>query len=595
MRPDDLNPYRYPAAWRWILAWLWSLEHAYERAKASGRLQDDPRIRIFFVLALFTAGFVTLAVGATHSAVFSDAGKNSAALMAPSGARADLVDRNGQLLAVDLPHYGLYIDSREIWDISETRKALLATLPMLTRERLDKALRSNRREYLLGGLTPEQRASVHDHGLPGVVFEEEGRRVYPLGATAAHFIGFSDRGGAGIAGAELALDDEVRKSASLTGQPVPLSIDLRIQTALEDELQKNAVNFQAIASVGIVTNVRTGEILALASYPDFNPNRPGQAPPNNLLNRAAASVFEMGSIFKVFTVAMGLDTGLVNLNSTFDATTPITVAGQTIHDYHAEKRVMTLSDIFLHSSNIGTAKLALAIGGPTMERYFQSFGLFAPAKIELSETTHPILPRKWSDNIVASASFGHAMSVSPLSVAAGMGAVLNGGNLVPLTIRKVEPGTIISGKRVISESTSRSMLDLMRLNGSNGTGASADRAAPGYRVGGKTGSAEKVIEGRYDRSKLVASFAGVFPTDGPLDADRYFVLILVDEPKGNKESFGFATGGWSAAPAMGRVAERIAPYLGVRRSEILQPVAPAVMAQAAVVPDTLESQNGGDR
>ena len=293
----------------------------------------------------------------------------------------------------------------------------------------------------------------------------------------------------------------------------------------------------------------------------------------------------MGSIFKVFTLAMGLDTGRVTLNTTFDASTPITVAGQTIHDYHAEKRVMTLSDIFLHSSNIGTAKLALSIGGPTMERYFQSFGLFAPAKIELSETTHPILPRRWSENIVASASFGHAMSVSPIAVASGMGAILNGGTLVPLTIRKVEPGTVPTGKRVIAESTSRSMLDLMRLNATHGTGASADRAAPGLRVGGKTGSAEKVVGGRYDRSKLVSSFAGVFPTDGPLNADRYFVLILVDEPKGNKESFGFATGGWAAAPAMGRVAERIAPYLGVRRME--------TVADAPTL--TPERLNGGER
>jgi cell division protein FtsI (penicillin-binding protein 3) len=450
---------------------------------------------------------------------------------------------------------------------------------------LDKALRSDRREYLVGGLTPEQRAVVHNLGLPGVVFEEESRRVYPLGSTAAHIIGFSDRGGAGIAGSELALDDTVRKLAAVPGQSVPLSIDLRVQTALEDELQKNAVSFQATGAVGLVTNVRTGEILALASYPDFNPNRPGLTPPNNLLNRAAASVFEMGSIFKVFTVAMGLDTGRVNLSTTFDATTPITVGGQTIHDFHAEKRVMTLSDIFLHSSNIGTAKLALTIGGPTMERYFQSFGLFAPAKIELAETTHPILPHRWSENIVASASFGHAMSVSPLAVASGMGAILNGGNLVPLTIRKVEAGAVPAGKRVISEATSRSMLDLMRLNVTHGTGASAERAAPGLRVGGKTGSAEKVVAGRYDRSKLVSSFAAVFPTDGPIDSDRYFILILVDEPKGNKESYGFATGGWTAAPAVGRVAERIAPYLGVRRMETATD-APAV---------TPERLSGGDR
>jgi cell division protein FtsI (penicillin-binding protein 3) len=435
-------------------------------------------------------------------------------------------------------------------------------------------------------MTPEQKARLQDLGLPGISFEEEQRRVYPLGATAAHLIGFSGKGGAGLAGAELALDQTVRNGAA-GHEAIPLAIDLRVQSALEDEVQKAAFEFQAKGAVGLVTNVHTGEVLGMVSYPDYDPNLAGQTSPEQLRNRAAAQVYEMGSIFKVFTVAMGLDSGAATLSTMFDATTPITVDGQTIHDYHAENRVMTLSDTFLHSSNIGTSRLALSMGPNTMQDYFRKFGLFSAAPIELSETARPILPRQWTGNIVASASFGHAISVSSLAIASGMGAIFNGGTFVPLTIRKLEPGAVPSGRRVVSQATARSMLDLMRLNVTNGTGGRAEMVAPGYRIGGKTGSAEKIVGGRYDHAKLVSTFAAVFPTDGAMEANRYFILILLDEPKGNKASYGFATGGWTAAPTAGRVVERIAPYLGIKR--VVTPV-PLTTANT-VAPERL---NGGE-
>jgi cell division protein FtsI (penicillin-binding protein 3) len=356
---------------------------------------------------------------------------------------------------------------------------------------------------------------------------------------------------------------------------------------LEDEVQKAAREFQAKAAVGLVTNIHTGEVLGMVSYPDYDPNLAGQTSLDLLRNRAAAQVYEMGSIFKVFTVAMGLDSGAATLSTTFDATAPITIAGQTIHDYHPQNRVMTLSEIFLHSSNIGTSRLALSMGPNTMQDYFRRFGLFSAAPIELAETTRPLLPRQWPPNIVASTSFGHAISVTPLAIAAGMGAVLNGGTFIPLTIRKLEPGAVPTGRRVISQATARSVLDVMRLNVTNGTGGQAEMAAPGYRIGGKTGSADKLIGGKYDHSKLVSTFAAVFPTDGPMEADRYFVLILLDEPKGNKASNGFATGGWTAAPTAGRVIERIAPYLGIKRV-----VAPLPLALSGTL--TPERLNGGE-
>jgi cell division protein FtsI (penicillin-binding protein 3) len=561
MRPSDLNHYRFPPAWRWLVERIWQVEHAFERAKAEGRAEDDTRLRIFFVLAMFAAGFLTLSAGALKSVLFPDIDRGVYA-GGPPGERADLTDRNGQLLAVDLPHYGVYYDPKQNWDPNEVRRELSLALPQLSAARLDHALNADKRQYLLGGLTPVEKDKIDDLGLPGVSFEPESKRVYLLGPTAGHVIGFVDRGGAGLSGAELALNDTILSDAGK--QSVPLSIDLRVQTALQDEVQKAALMHQAIGAVGIVTNVRTGEILGMASYPSFDPNLGGSNPPQAMINHVAATVYEPGSVFKVFTLAMGLDAGVANVNSMFDVRTPLALAGQTIHDYDKGDSMLPLWEVFTHSSNIGAARLGLACGGERMSRYFHNFGLYDAAPSELQESASPIINKRMSDNIVASMSFGHAISVSPLAIATGMGSILNGGQYVPLTIRKLGPNDRPQGRRVISEGTSRTMLSLMRLNVLSGTGTKAD--VPGFSVGGKTGSAEKAMGGHYERKKLVSSFAAIFPTDGSFDTDRYFVLIMLDQPQPTKETFGFATGGWTAAPAAGRVIERIAPYLKVKPS-----------------------------
>jgi cell division protein FtsI (penicillin-binding protein 3) len=587
MRAVELAPYPMPPGWRWLTERIWRVEHAFERAKAAARPEDDTRLRIFFVLAMFAAGFLTLAVGATRAALFSDASRGGAAI-APAGARADLVDRNGQLLAIDLPHFGLYYDPRENWNPQEVRRALSAALPELSPTRLDHALRADRRQYLLGGLTPDQKARLDDLGLPGVSFEPESHRVYPLGPTAGHLIGFVDRGGVGLSGAELGLNGAIHADAGKA--PVALSIDLRVQAALQDELQKAAIMHKVIGGVGIVANVHTGEILAMASYPPFDPNASGATPAPNMVNHAAATVYEPGSVFKVFTLAMGIDAGLATPDTMFDARTPLQMSGRTIHDYDKDNSMLPLWEVFTHSSNIGAARLGLMAGPDRMSRYFHSFGLFDPAPSELAESARPITPRKLTDDVVASMSFGHNISVSPLAIATGMSAILNGGEYRPLTIRKLDPGASPApGRRVISETTSQTMLDLMRRNVVEGTGGKAEAQAPGYRVGGKTGSAEKAIGGHYERKKLVSSFAAVFPTDGPLNADRYLVLIMLDEPQPTKETFGFATGGWTAAPAAGKVIERIAPYLGVER------IAPTLLAQSAAPGPSAAQLNGGER
>jgi len=570
----DLVPSRLPYGFRWISEGMWRLEHAFERSRAADRPEDDTRIRIFFVLAIFAFSFVVLGFGAARSALFFDAVRVGGLGGPIAGARADLVDRNGQLLALDLTHYGVYLDPAEIWDVPETRRVLLTAIPELPSRRLERALKGSRRAYLIGSLTPAQKDRIHDLGMPGIYFEPEERRVYPLGATAAHLIGFTDSGGEGLAGVERALNDDILNASVGHGQ-VALSIDLRVQAALEEELQKAAATFTPKGAVGIVTNVQTGEILGMASYPDFDPNTAGQATDDQRLNRAAASVFEMGSTFKAFTVAAGLDSGVATPSSTFDASRPFQLGYRTIRDYHGANRVLTLVDVFIHSSNIGTAKLAEALGPQRLQKYFDGLGLTRTTPVELKESARPLTPKVWDDDAVASTSFGHGMNVSPLALTAAYGAVVNGGMLVPLTIRKLPEGTRPQGKRVFSEETSMTMLQIMRANVERGTGGKAN--AEGLSVGGKTGTGEKfdpAIRG-YSTTKQISSFAAVFPSDGPIDQPRYFVLILMDEPHGAAESYGFSTGGWVGAPAAGRVIDRIAPFLGVQR----RPDQPLAVAQ----------------
>jgi cell division protein FtsI (penicillin-binding protein 3) len=591
MRPADAIIYRAPVGWRWVVELIWRLEHAFERAKATGKAENDSQIRIFFILAVFAAGFLTLAAGAAKTSLFPDVRHRAGYAGAAQGARADLVDREGRLIATDLTFYGLYVNSNEIWDPEETRVRLHAALPRLAVARLDRALRSDRREYLLGGLTPQERARINDMGLPGVTFEAEEKRVYPAGATGAHLIGFSDRGGVGLSGVERGFDEAIRNQAQ-TGQPFALSLDLRVQAALEDELQQAVQRFQAVGGVGIVTDVHTGEVIGLASAPDFDPNNVGAATPQQMKNQAAASVFEPGSVWKVFTLAAGLDSGVAQMNSTY-AVDSLRIGDRVINDFHAVGGVMTLPEIFIHSSNIGTAKLALQSGPSVMTRYWKKFGLFDPAPIELAESTRPIVPKKWPDTTLASASFGQSISVTPLQVAAAMGSVLNGGTYVPLTLKRLGPEERPHGQRVISEDTSRKMLDLMRLNVTSKEGSGGKADAPGLSVGGKTGSAQKVIGGRYAKDTVVASFAAVFPTDGPIDAKRYFVLILLDEPKGMPETYGFRTAGWNASPTAGKVIDRIAPFLGVRRAYVAPDLSFAAATAAKPVPQ--EAISGDER
>jgi len=547
---------------RWIMRRLWWVEHAFERSRASEKAVDDTRLRIFFVLALFAAGFVTLALGAGKVALFSPFSRGAEPLTLMPGARAELTDRNGLVLALDMPHFGLYVDAHEMVRKAVVRAALLRALPAIQPAKLDAILAGDKRQFVIGTLTADQQAQIHDLGLPGVTFEEESGRDYPLDSLAAHVIGFTSRDGIGLAGAEKAFDKGMRADRTT---PLPLSIDLRVQGALENELDDAASAYQAQDAVGMVVNVRTGEILGMASYPTYDPNNPMLG---DQTNHAAATVYEPGSVMKVFTLAMGIDAGVATPDTMFDVKTPLVFGSQTIHDFDHGDATLSLAHVFTHSSNIGAARLGLLAGATTMDRYFSDFGLFKAAPSELVESVHPLISKSLtSPNIVASMSFGHSISVTPLQIAAGMSSILNGGVYRPLTLQRLAAGQAPApGRRVLQAQTSRTMLDLMRLNVVEGTGARAD--ALGLRVGGKTGTATKLVKGHYQEGKNVAnlaSFAAIFPTDGALDADRYLVLIMMDAPKANAADGGVTTGAFTAAPVAGRVIDRIAPFVGVRR------------------------------
>ena len=580
MSPVDFVRGGTTPIWTWITDRIWGLERAFEHGRAQRREQDSS-YRIFFVLMLFATAFATLACGAITAALVMGS-RDTLGGPPLAVARADLVDRNGQLLALDLVHFGAYLDPHDVWNVGETRTALMGALPPQARERVGKAFASGRRTYLIGGLTPEQKDRLHDLGLPGLSFEEEDRRVYPLGPTAAHLIGFTDTGGKGLAGAERGLDKAILQNG-VDGKPVALSIDLRVQAALDDELKTASETFQTAGAVGIVVDLKTGEILAMSSYPNFDPNEPGKTPVANLTNHAAQTVYEPGSVFKVFTLAMGIDSGIATIDTPFDVRTPLVLPGRIIHDDEKGDATLPLWKVFTHSSNIGAAKLGLMAGAERMDHYFGGFGLFAAAPSELAESARPLHSRKLDQNTVASMSFGQAISVSPLALATGMSAILDGGIYRPLTIHKVE-GAPATGRRVIQASTSRTMLDLMRLNALQGTGRKADALAPGLRIGGKTGTAQKAENGRYGAARFT-SFASVFPTDGPIDAQRYFTLVQLDTPHPTKDTFGLTTGAWNAAPTVGRVIDRIAPFLGVKRV-----AAPPGQDPAAAAPKDL----GGD-
>ncbi|MBM3517422.1 MAG: penicillin-binding protein 2, partial [Alphaproteobacteria bacterium] len=518
------------------------------------------RGRLAVVAGVFCLCFLALALRLVELAWPRDSGTGIASgdQAGPGAGRADVVDRNGVLLATSLRTASVFANPPLVLDPEEAARGLVAVLPDLDEAEVVRKLRSGRTfVWLKRNLTPLQKAAILRLGLPGVGFQDEYRRIYPQGVLTAHVVGFAGVDDHGLAGVEKALDAELTERERVPGTPVALTLDVRIQHILRGALEAAVARFRAVGAAGLVLDVATGEVLALVSLPDFDPNHPAGAADDARFNRVTLGIYEMGSTFKTFTTAMALEAGTVDLQGGYDASSPIRVARYVIHDDHPKSRWLSVPEIFIYSSNIGAAKMALQVGGQRQKEFLTHIGMLSQPSIELAEVGTPLWPRTWRDINTMTVAFGHGIAVSPLQLASGVAALVNGGILVSPTLRKGSAGRAATAPRVISEATSAVMRKLLRLVVLDGTGRLG--AAAGYLVGGKTGTAEKVSGRRYNRKALLSSFVAAFPMDAP----RYVVLVMIDEPKGTKETHGFASGGWTAAPVVGSVVARIGPLLGI--------------------------------
>ena len=527
------------------------------------------RARVGLAIAMFVLVYAVIAGRLIFFGVMSDgaAGKRSTAHDAVATARPDILDRNGEILATDVRTPSLFAEPRKIIDVDEAVELLTAVLPDLDAREMRERLSSKRGFiWLKREVTPKQQQEIHKLGIPGVGFLTENKRVYPNGAVVSHVIGHVNIDNQGIAGIEKWLDARGLADLHMAGfatdrlqKPVELAVDLRVQHALRDELFAAQQKYKVkVAAAGLITDVRTGEVIAMVSVPDYDPNNPREALDPNRINRLTTGVFEMGSTFKALTMAMALDSGKIGLSSSFDARQPLRYGKFEINDYHAQRRVLTVPEIFTYSSNIGTAKMALALGVEHHKTFLRKMGQLDRLTTEIPESAMPLVPKNWGELNTVTIAFGHGMAVAPLQAVMAVGALMNGGKLIPPTfLKRSEAEAAEFGKQVVKPETSDRMRYLMRLNAEKGSAKKVD--IPGYYVGGKTGTAEKVVNGHYSKTKLLATFMAVFPADQP----RYLVTIMLDEPTGTPETKGFATSGWNAAPTAGLVVERVAPMLGV--------------------------------
>jgi len=552
------------------------IRRAFAVEGAGRQALETGRNRLVVAGAVIAFAFVAVAVRLVDVAVLKGGEPRIARSTPPHAAtaRADIVDRNGVLLATSLPVVSLSANPRMVLDAAEAAAKLAALFPDLDREQVAAKLASSARfVWIKRNLTPRQQYEANRLGIPGLEFQHAERRVYPQGRAAAHVLGLTDVDGRGIAGIERKFEARLADGDG----PIELSLDVRVQDILRGELARQMEEFRAIGAAGVVLDARTAEVLAMVSLPDFDANDSSAvAGTDAAFNRVTKGVYEMGSTFKLFTAAMALDSGTVDLGDGYDASRPIQISRFTITDYKGKNRWLSVPEILVYSSNIGSAKMALDVGPKLQREYLAKFGMLKTPPVELPETGAPLAPARWREINAMTISYGHGLAVSPLQLANGVAAIVNGGILRPVTILKRAPGEAPEGAVAIDGDTSRRMRDLMRLAVVHGTGKNAD--AKGYAVGGKTGTADKQMGRGYRRDARMASFVSAFPIDDP----RFVVLAMIDEPKGNASTHGYATGGWIAAPVVRRIVERLAPLAGLAPDDsTADPVMPLARSRAA--------------
>ena len=541
------------------------------------------RARVGLAVVVFIAAYGVIAGRLVVYALTPDnhAIRRIASSDAVATARPEIMDRNGEVLATDVKAPSLFAEPRRIIDVDEATELLTAVMPDFDSSEARNRLGTRKGfVWLKREISAKQQQEVHRLGIPGIGFLTENKRVYPNGPEVSHVIGHVNIDNQGIAGLEKWLDTnglaDLHRAGFATDrqqEPVELALDLRVQHAMRDELLKAKEKFKAKAAAGIVSDVRTGEIVAMVSVPDYDPNNPREALDPTRINRLTTGVYEMGSTFKLLTLAMALDSGKANLNSMFDARMPLRFGKFNIHDTHSLGRFITLSEVFTYSSNIGAARVALSIGVDGHQAFLRKMGQLDRLRTELPESAEPIVPKRWGELNTITIAFGHGLSVAPLQAVMGIDALMNGGKLIPPTfLRRTPEQAQALAKQVVKPETSDKMRYLMRLNTEKGTARLAD--VKGYYVGGKTGTSEKVVGGRYSKKQVLNSFTGVLPADNP----RYLVLIMLDEPQAVEGTHGFITSGWNAVPTGGKVIERIAPLLGIEPRMDLPPADQLILA-----------------
>jgi cell division protein FtsI (penicillin-binding protein 3) len=529
--------------------------------------KSDGRIRLI-ALGLFLAyagiSAKLIVLGLSHDPPQS---LKTAADAAVSGARPDLLDRNGEILATDIKTMSVFAEPRRIIDKDEAVELITAVLPDVNAKELRDRLSSKKGfVWVKRQVTPKEQAEIFHLGLPGVGFLPENKRVYPNGSIGAHVIGYVDKDNIGIAGIEKYLDNQSLTDPHVPGffvdptslKPVRLSLDLRVTHALRDELEWGLNKFHAKAGAGAIMDVTSGEVIAAESLPDFDPNDPSDMKDPTLINRLTVGVYEMGSTFKALTLAMALDSGKATLGTHVDARDSLRYGRFTIHDFHATHRVLSVPEVFTHSSNIGAARLAMMVGVQGHQAFLRKAGQLDRMRTELPESAEPLVPRHWGELNTMTIAFGQGLNVAPLQAMMAVSALVNGGNLMTPTFLLRKPAQAIAeSRRIISETTSESMRYLLRANATHG---SADKAnVPGYYAGGKTGTADKIIHGHYSHDREFTTFMAVVPADKP----KYLYMTIYDDPQGLPEDGGYHTAAWNAGRVTGRLIERVEPLLGV--------------------------------
>ena len=530
------------------------------RTNGRGQLGALAHTRLMMLMLLFAAA-VTLVIGRL-AVLAAFGGAEARANVATLASRGDIVDRNGQPLARTIDAWTIAVHPREIMG---DRMEIAARLAALMPDRGDQAwfygqlTKDVSFTYLQRSASPALVEQVNALGEPALVFARETQRLYPQSTLAAHALGFLSPDGHGMSGMERVLDTQLLDPKS-NGAPVALSIDTRVQAAMESELLRAKTTFAARAAAGLVLDVHTGEVIAMVSLPTFNPNRVGMSGLDELRNATTQNVYELGSTFKPITMATAIDTGVVSdMSRRFDATAPLKVGRFTIHDEAGDpKRWLNIPETLIYSSNVATARVADKLGPERLQAMFRKLGFEGKPDIELKEKGRPLWPTFWARTTTMTTAYGHGIAITPLQLANAYATLVNGGVWRPTTLLKVGPGhPVPAGHRAISEQTSARMRQLLRLIVLKGTGRKAE--APGFRIGGKTGTAEAASAGGYDKSRNVATFVAAFPIDRP----RYVVLSMLDTPQGTKETGGWKTAAWNAAPVVGRVVARVGSMLGV--------------------------------